>query len=264
MRRASVLVVLSGIALLAVPNAARACIHADWLHVASSDYVFMGQFEKFEANPVRAKQYREDREQNLKVAVIKVGRSFRGAEGITHLRVACPTSMQFPNKQCLFVLADHFDGPFCVFATNYARRLISMKRELTSAEEVEYSRLCEILDDPVAGLTSPKPEKRLLTAALVINQLVFRSERTGKKEAMSVSMSKLVIDALAKADWTMKLKDDEDPIYAKKLFCQFRPDADTWRGKSSDVYAASAKDWLKEHADTFRVAPRVEHYPYID
>jgi hypothetical protein len=126
-------------------------------------------------------------------------------------------------------------------------------------EVEEVRRAAKLLDDPKAGLRSEDAGERFLTAALLITR--YRTPRPSagtplRTEPVDAKESKLILQALADADWG-------NPDLRRG---QMNPQAvffrlgltrqDGWSlppGTTVREIPQAAKKWLREHADTYRI-----------
>src|SRR5436309_3290308 len=63
-------------------------------------------------------------------------------------------------------------------------------------------RCCKILQEPDAALKAKNAEERFLAAAMLLAQYRTRKSATAKSEPIDAEQSKLILQALAGADWT--------------------------------------------------------------
>jgi hypothetical protein len=116
-------------------------------------------------------------------------------------------------------------------------------------------RCIKLLEDPNAALKSKNAEDRFLAAAMLVAQYSTRKGPNAKREPIDAEQSKLILQALATADWTPTTD-----------FAQLSPlmvlrrlpltDKDGWMppaAKDPKASAAYAQQWLQNHADTYRI-----------
>jgi hypothetical protein len=97
-------------------------------------------------------------------------------------------------------------------------------------------------------------------AALLITQ--YRTYQRGvhnkerKTEPIDAAQSKLILEALAGADWKKSVSDFQ--VTPQRLFNQLgATPQDGWKPQAfndAKDFETAAKTWLKEHAATFRIA----------
>lgn len=116
-------------------------------------------------------------------------------------------------------------------------------------------RCSKLLEDPNASLKSKDAEDRFLVAAMLIARYVTRSSPTVKSEPIDAEQSKLILQALASADWTPvadftqlspRMVLNRLPLTAKDGWMPPAP-------KDAVAYANYARQWLRDHADTYRI-----------
>ena len=119
-------------------------------------------------------------------------------------------------------------------------------------------RLGRLLQDPEEGLKSTDAEDRLLTAYLLILRncyVPWRRGLAGKAEPLDAEQSKRILLALAEGDWEKNKQEVRDAVAALQLAVKLG--APALEGFPADQgekqWAASAKEWLKQHADSYRI-----------
>ncbi len=130
----------------------------------------------------------------------------------------------------------------------------TLEREINEARKT-----LKILQDPMASLKSKDGEERLLTAALLIGK--YRAyQGSPKTEPIAAEESKLILKALADADWNVNrpgFNYQMNPlnmfgqlgISAKDGF-QFQPQPGA---NNPNAYPDAVKAWLKDHWQTYRI-----------
>src|SRR5262249_28609647 len=130
------------------------------------------------------------------------------------------------------------------------------------ARDLELTRRCvKLWEDPRAGLKAKAAEDRLLAAGLLI--LHYRYYRPGKYgpqiEPIPADESKLILNILADADWPTKVAPDSSfpfEMTPGMLFSQLDVTfEDGWTSPDggNDVLYPAARQWVKAHANTFRI-----------
>jgi hypothetical protein len=114
-------------------------------------------------------------------------------------------------------------------------------------------RCVKILADPNAALKG-KGEDRFLAAAMLVARYRTRGAAEAKTEAVDAEQSKLILQALADADWTPPA----DFTQLSPLMVLHRlplTKADGWMPPPQDAkaYAAYAQQWLRDHAGSYRI-----------
>jgi hypothetical protein len=164
-----------------------------------------------------------------KIALVKVQENLSGAENITHLKIAFvppaapppPSDVDVPVRpvrpvrppirpglqlpelregdEFLFFLVKHPGGPYYMMPGMYPP--IAAKGANKEIEQVK--KITAILANPMAGLKSGKPEVRAQAAVVLV--MKFRSRPYFAQQVDQVpidaEMSRLILQALAEADW---------------------------------------------------------------
>jgi hypothetical protein len=184
-------------------------------------------------------------------------------------------------QEGLFFLTKHPVGEFFVVGNQFD--FVSDQAKAQFEQEVKDAKHCvELLDSPMDGLKSKDAKDRYLTAALLITK--YRTARTpgAKTEKVSVEESKLILEALAEADWKVqgmpgggpggpgggikKLPPPRgvvDPMAPQQMFAMlgvtnkdgFTPPA---KITSPDDYPNACKDWCRKSAGTYQIQRYVE------
>jgi hypothetical protein len=139
------------------------------------------------------------------------------------------------------------------------------KKSPNAVTEIEATRRCvKLWSDPTAGLKSKDAEDRFLTAGMLISK--YRTDRSGgktKTEAVDAEQSKLILAALAEADWAPMNKNPTlfgFQMNPQALFLRLGlTDKDGWNTPKNIVeVTAAAKQWLKDNAGSYRIQKFVE------
>jgi hypothetical protein len=216
------------------------------------------------------------------IATVKVEDALLGAKGLTHIKVGYvvpkeppapppggpirlpirrfPTVKLEVDQEALFFLHKHHDADFYVVPAYFD---VMNKTIPNFDKSVELAKKCaKALSDPKAGLKAKDAGERALTAGL----LVFRYRNqvaagpNPKTEPIDAEESKLILKALADADWSAGFsRDTITPLMAfgqlgvtdKDGFKppQFAPGQPV----APNAYQDAAKAWVKEHADNYRI-----------
>jgi hypothetical protein len=134
-------------------------------------------------------------------------------------------------------------------------------------EKEDAKKFVQLLANPKTGLTSKDAADRLLTVGILLNE--YRRPVPGRKETkaepIDAEESKLILQALAQADWNAK-NVRFGQIHPYGLFSQLGVTAaDGYEQPRqvkniNDVYR-SAQQWLEKHQDTYRVKRLVPANP---
>jgi len=163
-----------------------------------------------------------------------------------------------PGQEGLFLVAKHFEKDFFVLQGPFD--LVAKADNASFAKEVEQAKKsAKLIEDPMPGLKAKSEEERLFTAALLIAR--YRNQRPGfaKTEPISAQESKLILAALAEADWTKGRNFQQPNPYA--LFSQLGlTDKDGWKqpqfvqGQNfMQVMSDVGKAWIRDHGANYRI-----------
>lgn len=244
--------------------------------VATADAVVVGKVTAIEDKTVSAEMAPGAKEKTeYHVAVIKVADDILGAKGLTHIKVgfvkpAAPVPGKPPiirpgggyaapqptvDQEGCFFLTKHHSEPF--YLLQGYNSVINKAGNDNFDKDVARAKECaKLLADPKAGLKSKDADTRALTAEmLAIRYTTPRAGQT-KREAIDADESKLILTALAEADWTKNVgPNDLSPQWG---FARLGlTDKDGWNAagpfNTPNAYQDAAKAWLKGHADTYRI-----------
>jgi hypothetical protein len=116
-------------------------------------------------------------------------------------------------------------------------------------------RCAKILEEPDAALKSKNAEDRFLAAAMLVARYRTPRAANAKTAPIEAAQSKLILQALADADWTPKTDFTQlSPLMVLHRLPLTKQDG--WMPPSSQdakAYAAYAQRWLRDHADTYRI-----------
>lgn len=276
-----VLAGLSCLALLASATPAKALVAAPAPiqdRVAQAQVIIVGKVTAIEQKPISARPAPGGQPVEYQVAVVQVGEALVGAKGLTHVRVGFippqavappdPTNpiripiRRYPSvnltkdqEVCLF-LTPHASESFFVAPMYYD--VIDKKSNPNFDKEVALVRRCtKVLADPNAGLKSKDGEDRLLAASMLLGRYrTLRGPVKGvpKQEPIDAEQSKLILLALAEADWTARAT---APMQAtpQSLFYRLglKPQDGWVQPKVAKEFPEAAKKWLRENADKYRI-----------
>lgn len=253
------------LAVLATPLSARVAapppIHE---RAAAADLIVIGKVTAIEDKPVMAKRSADDGEKvEHRIALIQITDRLLGAKGLTHIRLGYtlagegrrgggPYGSVVPTvgQEGCFMLKKAYDGDF-----HTARGMDVLEKD--SAEIANVKRCAALLEDPNAGLKSKEAEDRLLTAAMLVTR--FRTLPPGvdnpKLAPIDAAQNKLILDALASADWS---KRDPRQLSPLTIIQRIQPTPqDGWNPpKFTDLakeYPIYAQQWLKENGGKYRI-----------
>ncbi len=207
------------------------------------------------------------------VAMVKVDEALVGAKGDKTVRVAfipsAPGGVRRPGGVRPVILEKDMEG--CFFLTKHptedfyvlANAFDYLKKDATGyTAQLDLARqAAKLLADPEKGLKSDNPTERWRTAALLL--IHYRSPRfsDAKTEPIPAEQSKRILTILAEANWTPPVpgpgtKPENDwRLNPVALFYQLQlGPKDGWTPPQDfREFNDKAKQWLKEHADTYRI-----------
>jgi hypothetical protein len=272
----------AGAALLAAATFANALMIAPpslAQRVAQAHTIVVGKVEKLEEKAVSAPRFPGDKEKaEYQIAVIKVEDPILAAKGITHVRVGFvpppmgggpgpirryPTVNFTKDQEVLVFLNPHFEANFLEATVYY--NVIDKKGNANFEKDLaEVKKYAKLLANPKDGLTSKDKDERFTTAAMLVAQ--YRARRPGvnepKTEAVDAETSKLILTALAEADW--KANTGFNRLSPMMTFQQlgvtekdgFTPPAREIMGQKQvdfQKYPEAAQQWLKDNAGKYKI-----------
>jgi hypothetical protein len=277
---------LAGLGLLLTALAAPAMMIAPApipQRVAQADAVVVGKVTAIEDKTVSVAQAPGVKEKvEYHVAVIKVSDDVLGAKGLTHIKVGFIVPKETPpgkpggpvvlikryptvklevgQEVCAF-LKKHHEGEFYVAQAYFD---VIDKKNPDFDKQVELAKKCaKALADPKASLKSKDADERLLTAEMLVTRYRGFRGPNAKTEAIDAGESKLILSALAEADWTKVARDAVSPVQTFGQLGVTEKDGFVWKPAPGVVlppnaYQDAAKAWVKDNADKYRIRRFVE------
>jgi hypothetical protein len=202
-----------------------------------------------------------------RIAVFRVTENFLGAKGQKTVRIGFPVPPKSgkplyryapnfqPNQQGLFFLKKHFQEPFLV-APNYYDFINSNNNPTFIPQRDEVRVLARLLVDPLASLQSKNAEERLQTTAVLIARYrLAHGNVPAKPEPIAAEESRLILRALADADWNKPRKFNEvSPVLLfGQLGIGLRDGFQPKTNLAPNDYTAAMRAWVQEHAATYRI-----------
>ncbi|HEX5272691.1 MAG TPA: hypothetical protein VFW33_19475 [Gemmataceae bacterium] len=248
--------------------------------VATADAVVVGKVTAIEDKTVTAEPMPgATNKVEYEVAVIKIGDGLLGTKGLTHVKVGMPKPPAggrgirpggygppklTVDQEGVFFLNKHPTESFYLLLSPTS--VISKASNDNYEKELARVKECaKLLADPRGGLKSKDADERLLTAGLLVAHYRAWGHRPNvKKEDIDADESKLILKALGEADWTKAYT--HEAISPLQTFAQLgMTEKDGWSWKPTpgvplppNAYADAAKEWVKSHADTYRIQRVVE------
>jgi hypothetical protein len=265
--------------LLTAATAGRAAMMpppAPGVRVAQASTIVVGKVEKIEEKTVSAPRFPGAKEKaEYQIAVIKVEDPILAAKGITHVRVGfVPPPMgqirRYPSvnftkdQEVLVFLNPHFEANFLEARGFYD--VVNKQGNQNFEKDVEEAKkYVKLLADPKASLKAEKAEDRLTVAALLISQ--YRTQRyfgadKPKTEPVDAEISKLVLTALAEANWKAFIpaaRGNPMSLFQELGVTEkdgFNPPTREIMGQKQidyQQYPEAAQKWLKENAGKYQI-----------
>jgi hypothetical protein len=252
--------------------------------VAVADCVVIGKVTSLEEKTVAARPFPGNNvRQPYRVAVITIKDRLVGAKGLTAVRVGFIQPQQLNNgphqpvrpirpirpirrypqvdlkvgQEGCFLLTQHFEEQFFI-ATNYTD--VIYKNNTFDKDVTQIRHYAKLLAKPIKGLEAKSEEDRLTTAGMLITR--YRAYRPGvknppKTEPIGAAESRLILAALAEADWTKQRQFGQ--LQPVQLFAQLGlTEKDGWtqpkvfKNYLQDMSDAG-KGWIKAHGKNYRI-----------
>lgn len=252
--------------------------------LAQADVVILGKVTDVENKTVMAERFPGDKEKGeYRVVVVKIEQALVGAKDLTHLKVGYvvpkvvppgpggpvgpggpggirphirpgfrpqPVSLNKGQEGCLFLKPHHKESFYVV---NSTMDILEKGAANYDNQVKDLKAYAKVAAEPMSALKSKDADERFKAAATLIYR--YRTYRgMGKTEAVSSEESKLILEALAGANWNAPIQ-QEGQINAQTLFSMLgATQKDGWMPPPDfRQFPEAAKAWLKSHADSFRV-----------
>jgi hypothetical protein len=260
--------VLTGLAFYALALPATAgSIPADAVplpnRVAIADSIVLGKVTTFEDKMVSAAPFPGAKNKTeYKIAAVMVGEALLAPKGTTTIRlgfvpippgvaVSPPPLQPAVGMEGCFFLTKHGEGDF--YLAPGQLQFINKNNASFDKDVALIKRCIQILQAPNAALKSKNAEERFLAAAMLVAQYRTRKSPNAATEPIDAEQSKLILHALASADWTPTT----DITQLSPLMVLYRlplTAKDGWTPPNDPkARAAYAQQWLRDHADTYRI-----------
>lgn len=160
-------------------------------------------------------------------------------------------------QEGIFFLTRHHEEKFFVAPMFFD--FIDKKNTTFDSDLETIQRCARLLEDPNKSLKAKSEEDRLFTVSMLLTRYNTPRSAKAKRVPIDAEQSRLILQALAEADWTPPKPRPNVPIFnqvtAQQLFYQLQAQAkDGWMPpKDVRQFPAAAKEWLKANTDTFRV-----------
>jgi hypothetical protein len=238
--------------------------------VANAEAIVAGKVTAFEAKAVLAAPFAGAKNQTeFKIAVVTISDALLAPKGATTIRlgfvptppgvaISPPPFQPALGQEGCFFLTKHGEADFLVAAGPLS--FIDKKSATFDKDLALIKRCAKLLEDPDTSLKAKDTADRFLAAAMLVVQYTTRKSPNAKTEPIDADQSKRILQALAGADWTPST----DLMQLSPLTVLHRlrlTDKDGWvppAAKDPKAYAVYAQQWLKDHAESYRIKKLVE------
>jgi hypothetical protein len=253
--------------ILALPGRA-GTLPADALPIpnrlAAADIVVVGKVMAFEDKTVQAAPFPgATNKTEYKIAVITISDALKAPKGVTTLRLGIvpippgvaisPPPFQ-PNvglEGCFF-LTKHGTADFQVAPSPL--NFLDKKNPNFDKDLALIKRCTRILEDPNVALKAKDAEDRFLAAGMLVARYRTRRSAKDRTEPIEAEQSKLILEALAAADWTPATDFTKlSPIMVLHRLNLTAKDGFAPTKNTPAAYAAYAQQWLRDNAATYRI-----------
>jgi len=258
---------------------------------ASADCIVVGKVTSIEDKPIMAPPFPAATNKiEYRIAIVKIDEALRGAEGFTQVRIAFQTPPPPPkplpnpgkgiaisprpggipvkplvvdNEGC-FLLIKNADEEFFRFVDRSYQDYIAKSDAEFDKKLSLVKRSLKYLEAPMDGLKSKDEADRLLAVYLVLTRCNTAAGRpNAKTEPLAAAQSKLILEAIAKSDWT-PAQPPVDGVSPNQLFGMLGlTPKEGWtppmRGAMQDYreyakqWETAAKKWLTDNGDKFQI-----------
>jgi hypothetical protein len=259
--RAATAAIVVGVLALNLPPAAGLMIamRTPAQRAVAADVVVVGKVTAIEKDMVEAEPFpNAPNKVSYRVAVVKIETNLAGAANITHVKIGfIPPARPNPNiqppvgqpgrairpirgplpaielkegEEKLFFLSKHPAGDFYIMPG--LSPAIEVKGEQGKKELEAVKRVTSVIADPMKGLKSDKADVRAETAAIMIMKYRAYPEAAREVEQVAINAeeSRLILKALAEAEWTQKVQPVPATVSAQQAFSQLGlTDKDGWK-----------------------------------
>jgi len=243
------------------------------LRVAGADAVVVGKVTSIEAKPVKAAMFKDDARE-MQIAKVKVettvlGRSAREIKvgffspmpigpggGIRPIRPGRGGVQLTADQEAMMLLTKHPTMKDTYVVQMYTDVVNKKGNPNFENELAEAKKYAKIIANPMTGLEAKDADERLLTASVLVTRYKTQKPHLTKTEAVPAKESKLILEALAKADWNARNpKPGFFMINAQTTFNRLGLTAkDGWTPPMDyNKFQAEAKKWLADNAGKYKI-----------
>lgn len=245
--------------------------------VAQANTVVVGKVLRFEDKNIKAERYVGDKQTaEYQIALVKISDPLVGAKGVTIIRVGAPVppppQPRVPGRP--IISSPRYRGPKLTADVNYLLFLRPHHKQnfyimpnfgdavqipkgtdpKAHAEVKKVKRYTDLLNDPIKHLKSKSDQARLETAYLLLFKYRMRTTPKTKEVPVNAETSKLILQALLAADWSIKPQRFGQPNALQAFnMLQLQP-KDGWkRPRDYKQMPTLAVNWLKKNVDSYRI-----------
>jgi hypothetical protein len=231
--------------------------------VANAEIIVVGKVMAFEDKTQMAASFPGAKNKTeYKIAVLTISDALLVPKGLKTIRlgfvpnqpgvvISPPPFQATIGMEGCFFLTKHGEADFLVPSGQLS--FIDKKNANFDKDLALIKRCVKILEDPNTSLKAKNAEDRFLAAAMLLTQYRTRKSPNAKSEPIEAEHSKLILEALASADWTPT----NDLMQLSPLAVLHRlplTKKDAWVPPTdAKAYAAYARQWLRDHASTYRI-----------
>lgn len=188
-----------------------AVVQTPVVRAATAGLVVVGKVVSIETDEVEAEVYNgSSQKASYRVAVVKIEDGLTDTGGQTHIKVgfqptgatarAGATFDMKPDAVGLFILGKHHSGSFYIPAAN--SQPIDAAAKTYKDDLAQVKKTLATIADPLKALKHADAKERYFAAAvLVLRYRTSMPGNTNKSEPVPAEESKLILQALAEADW---------------------------------------------------------------
>lgn len=154
-------------------------------------------------------------------------------------------------KEGHFFLAKHHSGAFYtpLGGTFTAKDHTSYEDEVKKTK-----RYLKLLEKPKESLRAKDPADRFTAAVLLLARYRNVPDVSNKKEPIDAEQSKLILRAIAEADWGRDSRKPVHPMTVYRWLDEVKEREVPPPGiRSLEEYYGSIRDWLRKNQDTYRI-----------
>ncbi len=261
---------LAGLAFIAVALIVRAgTLPADALplpnRLATADVVVVGKVTAIaDKTETVAPLPGAKNKVEYKIAEVKITAALMAPKGMTTIRLGYvpipmgvainpPPFQPMVGMEGVFFLTKHGVGGF--YLAPGGLNFLNKKNPNFDKDMALLQRSAKILQAPDAALKAKNAEDRFLAAAMLLAQYRTRKSPKDTSEPIDAGQSKLILQALAAADWTPTT--DFTKLSPRMVLYRLPlTKKDGWEPPSpndAQALAAYAQKWLNDHADSYRI-----------